>query len=83
MPLIHTAKRRQPNHGLGSTAMTFLRTENERSLSRVRMNYFVRMHIIMLVTTSFAQLAILYVVLYCGFTFESIRADFFYFNLLG
>ena len=72
MRLIHTGKRHQQNQGLGSTAMTFLRTENEHSLFRVRMNYFVRMYTVMLVSTSFEQLAILYDFLYWGFTSELI-----------
>lgn len=61
--------------------MTFLRTENERSLSRALMNYFVRIHTIMLVTTNFAQLAILYVFFLRGRARE-IELIFFIFRLI-
>ena len=74
MQLIHITKRHQQNHALGSTAMTFSRTENGLSLSRARMNSFVHMYTLMLVTNSFARLAILYV--FVLRLFKRIKIDF-------
>jgi hypothetical protein len=64
-----------PYYKEASAAMTFLRTENGLSLSRARMNSFVHMYTLMLVTNSFARLAILYVFV-LRLLFKRIKIDF-------